>query len=187
MTPAQRHDCMSRIRSKDTGPEWAVRRAVFAMGFRYRLYDKRLPGKPDLVLPRHRKVIFVHGCFWHAHGCRIGGHTPATHKKFWKTKFANNVRRDREALRRLWRAGWRTLVVWECETRDPERLRSVLTAFLQPAVRAPDYGLEARHALYGMVAEPQVDGRPGYRPARPAARAGSTAVEPFRQRTKRQR
>ena len=187
MTPEQRHHCMSRIRSKDTAPEWAVRRAVFAMGFRYRLHDKRLPGKPDLVLPRHRKVIFVHGCFWHAHGCRIGARIPATHRQFWKKKFANNVRRDWEALRQLWRDGWRTLVVWECETHDPVRLRKVLADFLEPTFRVPDYGLEERHALYGMVAEPQEEGRSGYCPARPVTRGGSTTVKPLRQRNKRER
>ena len=145
---------MSRIRSKDTGPEWTVRRMIHAMGFRYRLHVKNLPGKPDIVLPRHRKVILVHGCFWHAHGCRVGGHTPATHKKFWKAKFANNVHRDQAALRRLWQAGWKTLVVWECETKDPDRLRTLLTAFLSPAAQAANYGLADQHALYGLVAEP---------------------------------
>ena len=154
MTPEQRHRCISHIRSKDTEPEWVVRRLIHAMGFRYRLHVKNLPGKPDIVLPRHRKVIFVHGCFWHAHGCRVGGHAPATHKKFWKAKFANNVRRDQEALRRLWQAGWKTLVVWECETKDPGQLRTLLTAFLSPAAHAANYEMADHHALYGLVAEP---------------------------------
>jgi len=154
MTPEQRHRCISHIRSKDTEPEWVVRRLIHAMGFRYRLHVKNLPGKPDIVLPRHRKVIFVHGCFWHAHGCRVGGHAPATHKKFWKAKFANNVRRDQEALRRLWQAGWKTLVVWECETKDPGQLRTLLTAFLSPAAHAANYEMADQHALYGLVAEP---------------------------------
>ena len=111
MTPEQRHRCMSHIRCKDTEPEWAVRRMVHAMGFRYRLHVKGLPGKPDLVLPRHHKIIFVHGCFWHAHGCRTAQRPPATHRRFWKEKFATNVRRDEQALRQLWQEGWQVLVV----------------------------------------------------------------------------
>lgn len=153
MTPEQRHRCMSHIRSRDTGPEWAVRRLIFAMGFRYRLHVKTLPGKPDIVLPRHRKVIFVHGCFWHAHGCRSGRRMPATHTKFWKAKFENNVRRDQAALRRLWQAGWQTLVVWECETKEPEQLRTILTAFLSPTAQTVNYALADQHALYGLAAE----------------------------------
>jgi DNA mismatch endonuclease (patch repair protein) len=153
MTPEQRHTCMSHIRGKDTGPEWAVRRSVHAMGFRYRLHVKTLPGKPDLVLPRHRKIIFVHGCFWHAHGCRAARRPPATHPRFWKEKFAKNVRRDRQALTRLWQAGWQVLVVWECETKDPEQLRARLSAFLAPSSGAANYDLADQHALYGQAAE----------------------------------
>lgn len=158
MTPEQRHRCMSHIRGKDTAPEWTVRRMVHAMGFRYRLHVKGLPGKPDLVLPRHRKVIFVHGCFWHAHGCRAGGgHAPATHARFWKTKFAKNVARDQATLRRLWQAGWRTLVVWECETKDPDRLHALLTTFLAPPSCAGNFALAEQHALYGLAAETPVE------------------------------
>jgi len=157
MTPEQRHRCMSCIRGQDTAPEWAVRRRVHAMGFRYRLHVKGLPGKPDLVLPRHRKVIFVHGCFWHAHGCRTGGHLPATRKQFWKAKFARNVQRDRQTLHQLWQAGWQVLVVWECETKDPDRLRATLSAFLAPSAPASNYALADQHALYGLAAEAQED------------------------------
>ena len=153
MTPEQRHACMSHIRGKDTEPEWAVRRAVHALGFRYRLHVKTLPGKPDIVLPRHRKVIFVHGCFWHAHTCRAARHAPATHTRFWKEKFAKNVARDRQALRQLWQAGWQVLVVWECEAKDPDRLRALLSAFLAPSARAANYDLADQHALYGLAAE----------------------------------
>ena len=153
MTPEQRHRCMSHIRSKDTQPEWLVRRSVHAMGFRYRLHVKGLPGKPDLVLPRHRKIIFVHGCFWHAHGCRAAQRPPATHQRFWKEKFAANVRRDRQVLRQLWQAGWQVLVVWECETQEPERLRATLAAFLAPATRPANYELADQHTLYGQAAE----------------------------------
>ena len=153
MTPEQRRRCMSHIRSKDTEPEWAVRRLVHALGYRYRLHVKSLPGKPDLVLPRHRKVIFVHGCFWHGHGCRAGGRVPATHTGFWKDKFEKNVRRDRQHLRALWQAGWQVLVVWECETKEPGRLRAQLVAFLAPPAGSSNYDLADQHALYGQAAE----------------------------------
>lgn len=154
MTPEQRHRCMSHIRDKDTGPEWAVRRLVHALGFRYRLHVKGLPGKPDLVLARHRKVIFVHGCFWHAHGCRAARHAPATHRRFWTEKFARNAARDQAALRALWQAGWQVLVVWECQTKDPDQLRAILAAFLAPPPGAVNYALDDQHALYGLAAEP---------------------------------
>ena len=144
---------MSHIRGKDTAPEWVVRRLVHSLGFRYRLHVKGLPGKPDLVLPRHRKVIFVHGCFWHAHGCRTGRRPPATHTRFWKEKFAGNAQRDRRVLRALWQAGWQVLVVWECETKDPGRLRALLAAFLSSSVPSANYDLADQHALYGLAAE----------------------------------
>jgi len=146
---------MSHIRSTDTKPEWVVRRTVHALGFRYRLHVKNLPGKPDLVLPRHRKIIFVHGCFWHDHGCRSGGHLPATRTAFWREKLARNRAHDQEVLRQLWQAGWRVLVVWECETHNPEGLRARLSDFLAPSVRPINYDLADQHALYGQVAEPQ--------------------------------
>lgn len=153
MTPEQRHRCMSHIRGKDTGPEWVVRRMVHAMGFRYRLHVKGLPGKPDLVLPRHRKIVFVHGCFWHAHGCRPSRKIPATHMRFWKEKFARNVARDRQVLRQLWSSGWQVLVVWECETKDPGRLHTILAAFLKPSRDLANYDLNDLHALYEQSAE----------------------------------
>jgi DNA mismatch endonuclease (patch repair protein) len=144
---------MSRIRSKDTGPEWAVRRLVHAMGFRYRLHVSTLPGKPDIVLPRHRKVILVHGCFWHAHGCDVARRPPATRRRFWDEKFTRNAARDRTVLRQLWQSGWQVLVVWECETKDPARLREILAAFLAPPPGAANYDLVEQHALYGFAAE----------------------------------
>lgn len=146
---------MSHIRGKDTAPEWTVRRLVHAMGFRYRLHVSGLPGKPDLVLPRHRKIIFVHGCFWHAHGCPSSRRAPATHKRFWKEKFARNVARDRQVLRQLWSAGWQVLVVWECETKDPGRLHALLAAFLAPQRGVVNYALSDQHALYEQAAEPR--------------------------------
>lgn len=121
---------MSRIRGRDTKPELIVRSLVHRMGYRFRLHVPGLPGKPDLVLPRHEKIIFVHGCYWHMHRCRYGRVVPKTNTEFWQTKRQGNVDRDRRNLRKLRREGWRVLVVWECWTREEEKLLSKLSAFL---------------------------------------------------------
>ncbi len=131
-SPHQRSFNMSRIRGANTKPEMLVRSLVHQMGFRFRLHRRDLPGKPDLVLPRHRKVIFVHGCFWHCHNCRFGRVTPKTNADFWREKRSGNAARDRRNLSRLRRDGWKVLVIWECWTRDVEgRVLPRLTAFLQ--------------------------------------------------------
>ena len=115
-TPEQRSRIMSRIRGKDTAPEMVVRRMLHSGGYRYRLHVGGLPGKPDLVFPRRRKVIFVHGCFWHRHGdCKTGSSVPKTRTDFWTAKFDNNTRRDKSVRERLTEDGWGVLVVWECE------------------------------------------------------------------------
>ena len=131
LTPKQRSFNMSRIRNRDTRPEMIVRSIVHRMGYRYSLHKKDLPGKPDLVLVRHRKIIDVHGCFFHMHDCKYGKVVPATNAKFWKTKRLSNVMRDRRNLTRLRRDGWRVLTVWECQTRDPILLAKRLVKFLQ--------------------------------------------------------
>jgi DNA mismatch endonuclease, patch repair protein len=115
---AQRSFNMSRIGSRDTKPELIVRSIVHQMGARFRLHRPDLPGKPDLVLPSRRKIIFVHGCFWHSHRCRYGKVTPATNSDFWKSKRAANVDRDRRNIRLLRADGWQVLIVWECWTRN---------------------------------------------------------------------
>lgn len=131
-TAEQRSFNMSRIRSKDTKPELIVRSLVHRLGFRFRLHDTSLAGKPDLVLPVHRKIIFVHGCFWHQHRCRWGRVTPATNSEFWAVKRKSNSDRDRRNRRRLKTAGWSVLVVWECWTKDIEgKLLPKLREFLQ--------------------------------------------------------
>lgn len=109
---------MSLIRSKDTRPELIVRQAVWAAGYRYRLHDKRLPGKPDLIFPGLRTVVFVHGCYWHAHTCQKG-RIPGQNSGFWSEKFAANVARDMRNARKLRRAGWSVLTVWECTLSTP--------------------------------------------------------------------
>ena len=122
---------MSGIRSKDTRPERIVRSGLHRLGFRFRLHDKKLPGSPDLVLPKHSAVIFVHGCYWHRHeGCRFVT-TPATRREFWLEKFEGNVRRDELDQAALRASGWRVFVIWECALRRDgskavERLADVL-------------------------------------------------------------
>ena len=130
LTPEQRSYCMSRIRGRDTKPELVVRRIVHAMGYRFRLHRRDLPGRPDIVLPRHRKVIEVRGCWWHGHSCRYGRPKARTNAEFWQEKLTGNVERDKRNVKALRRSGWRVLVVWECQTRDAERLLSRLERFL---------------------------------------------------------
>jgi len=121
---------MRSIRGKNTGPEMAVRHLTYSMGYRYRLYRTDLPGRPDLVFLGRRKAIFVHGCFWHRHGCKLTRPLPLANRRYWRRKFARNLARDAEQEKALRRAGWRVLVVWECETRDLEKLRARLRKFL---------------------------------------------------------
>lgn len=127
-----RSEVMRAVRSRDTSPERTVRRIVSSLGVRYRLQGRKLPGNPDLVVTRLRKVVFVHGCFWHRHACRKGRSMPATRVAFWQAKFDRNTARDREVRRELRRAGWQSLVVWECQLtpqrieRTTERLRKFL-------------------------------------------------------------
>ncbi len=123
---------MAAIRSKDTTPELIVRRIVHALGYRYRLHRRDLPGKPDLVFGPRRKVIFVHGCFWHMHpkaNCR-DARPPKSNTGYWTPKLARNIARDKQRATKLRRAGWRVLVIWECETKDTAKLASRVTKFL---------------------------------------------------------
>lgn len=114
LTPTERSERMSRIRSRDTKPEIWVRKFLHANGFRFRLHRRDLPGRPDIVLPKYRTAIFVQGCFWHAHSCQKG-RVPGTRSEFWKEKFEKNVARDKRNIGALRREGWRVLRVWECE------------------------------------------------------------------------
>lgn len=121
VTPEVRSRMMRGIRGKDTGPERSVRSAAHRLGLRFRLHVRELPGRPDLVFPRHKTVIFVHGCFWHRHDCGLAA-TPETRAEFWQKKFAANVSRDARKREDLERAGWRVVEIWECETHDPVAL-----------------------------------------------------------------
>ena len=120
LTPEQRRLNMSRIRGKDTAPEMIIRRALHARGFRYRLHDKRLPGKPDLVFPKHRAVIFIHGCFWHGHNCHLFK-WPTTRAEFWQKKISQNQARDTKSERELTAQGWRWIAVWECQLKQGQK------------------------------------------------------------------
>lgn len=130
-TPEQRSFNMSRIRYRDTRPEMLVRSLVHRLGYRYRLHKKDLPGKPDVVLVRHKKIIDVYGCFFHMHDCKYGSVSPATNTEFWQTKRRSNVERDLRNQKILRQTGWRVLVVWECETKKPDQLKRKLVTFLK--------------------------------------------------------
>lgn len=129
----RRSENMRRIRSKDMKPEMAVRRLVHGMGYRYRLHRKDLPGKPDLVFSSRRKVIFVHGCFWHQHddpSC-LDGRPPKSNTGYWCDKLRRNTERDRKCQEQLAANGWEYLVVWECETSEPDAVRAKVIKFLE--------------------------------------------------------
>jgi DNA mismatch endonuclease, patch repair protein len=129
-TKQRRSEIMGRITSKDTQPERVVRRLLHRMGMRYRLYRSDLPGKPDIVLPRWKTVIFVHGCFWHRHpGCRRAS-IPSTRVAFWQRKLAANVARDAAAQGQLRELGWRVLVVWQCELSHIDEVMARITDFI---------------------------------------------------------
>lgn len=115
LTPERRSWNMSRIKGKDTKPELLLRSLLHQKGFRFRIHDKRLPGKPDIVLPRHKTVILVHGCFWHRHPNCLYASTPKSREKFWLKKFEDTIRRDKKQETKLKKEGWNLIIVWECE------------------------------------------------------------------------
>lgn len=132
LTPEERSEVMRRIRSKDTKPELVVRSLLFRLGYRFRLHRKDLPGRPDIVLPRHRKVILVQGCFWHGHNCRLASR-PKSNQHYWEAKILTNRARDeknRAALREL---GWNVLELWECEIQKPEGALERIETFMKNA------------------------------------------------------
>lgn len=120
LTAEQRHLNMSRIKGKDTKPEMMIRRGLHARGLRFRLHDRSLPGRPDLVFRKYNTVVFIHGCFWHAHGCFMSK-IPATRRDFWEAKLAANAARDHKAVEAIQSSGWRVVVIWECALRGPRR------------------------------------------------------------------
>lgn len=139
LTPEERSRNMARIRGKDTRPELRVRSAAHALGLRFRLHRRDLPATPDLVFPKRRIALLVHGCFWHRHeGCRKA-YTPKSRVPFWENKFAENVARDARKQAALAEDGWTPVVIWECETDDPTQLTEILRErVMRPASPAPD-------------------------------------------------
>ncbi|MDP3736629.1 MAG: very short patch repair endonuclease [Hyphomonadaceae bacterium] len=135
--PDQRSAVMRAVKSKNTTPELAVRKAAHAAGLRFRLNRADLPGKPDLVFPASKTALFVHGCFWHGHDCARGARMPATNRDYWQTKIGRNMVRDKASLAALKRLGWRPHVIWECETRDPEKLGRLIVRKLKRSPARP--------------------------------------------------
>ena len=120
---------MSRIRSKDTKPEKAVRSLLHSLGYRFRLHVKKLPGCPDIVLAKHKTVIFIHGCFWHRHaGCKYA-YLPKSKKAFWRNKFQQNRNRDEVVMKEIMNLGWSVYIIWECETKNTARLQQKVESF----------------------------------------------------------
>ena len=131
LTPEQRSALMARIRGVDTKPELFVRRALHGQGYRFRLHGRGLPGKPDIVFKKRKRAVFVHGCFWHRHGCKRTTH-PKSRQDYWQDKFAKNVARDRRNAALLVDDGWDVFVAWECEVDSDETLLQRLMEFLGP-------------------------------------------------------
>lgn len=121
---------MRRVKSKDTTPELFVRRLVHSLGYRYRLHRKDLPGRPDLVFPSRKKLIFVNGCFWHGHSCNRGSRLPKTNSEYWRNKINKNKMRDLKNIHSLRGLGWDVLVIWECEIKDKIKCEKILKCFL---------------------------------------------------------
>ncbi|MEO1989241.1 MAG: very short patch repair endonuclease [Martelella sp.] len=146
VSPEVRSRMMSGIRGKDTKPEIVIRKALHAAGFRYRLHDRRLPGKPDMVFPKYRAVLFIHGCFWHGHDCHLF-RLPSTRAEFWKAKIEGNVARDRAATEQLQTAGWRVGTVWECALKGREKLEfAAVAGQLADWLRSDGSAIELRGA-----------------------------------------
>lgn len=130
LSEVERSKLMSRVPQRDTAPEMAVRRMLHGAGYRYRVCPRLLPGRPDIAFIGKRKAIFVHGCFWHAHNCRLSK-LPSTNSDFWKLKFERNRERDLRKVKDLERLGWTVLVVWQCELKNPESLMETMREFLR--------------------------------------------------------
>jgi len=127
----KRSNIMSKIRGKETKPEILVRNYLFSKGFKYRLHDEKLPGKPDIVLPKYRTIIFIHGCFWHGHpGCKRSK-LPATNAEFWEKKLSANIERDKRTIERLKKEGWNIIVLWQCEISSKKKREDRLERLIE--------------------------------------------------------
>ena len=132
----KRSEIMSRVRQKNTRPELSVRKYLFSQGFRYRVNVKKLPGSPDIVLPKYRTAIFVHGCFWHGHSCRAG-HRPQSNTDYWLPKIAANIERDARKIAELKELGWRVFVIWQCEISSIVKRNTRLTLLVRDILSVP--------------------------------------------------
>jgi DNA mismatch endonuclease, patch repair protein len=132
ITTERRSDNMRKIRSKDTKPEVRVRKLLFRLGYRFRLHRKDLPGKPDIVFPGRKKVIFIHGCFWHQHRDCRAGRLPGSRQEYWIPKLKNNISRDQKHMVELQKLGWKVLVIWECQAAKIDRTEDMMLKFLGP-------------------------------------------------------
>jgi DNA mismatch endonuclease, patch repair protein len=142
-TPDQRRRIMQSVKTKDTGPEWVVRRILHALGYRYRLHRKDLPGSPDIVFPARRKAILVHGCFWHGHGC-AKGRGPKSRTDYWAPKIEANRARDERNMSALKALGWDVLVLWQCELANAQALSNRLVRFVDGSIISIDKGRARR-------------------------------------------
>ena len=159
---------MSHIRSQNTKPEVALRRALWRRGFRYRLNVKKLPGSPDIVLPKHRTVVFMHGCFWHGHkGCKIY-HLPQTNTEFWKAKITRNQERDQEEWRQLEAMGWSVIIVWECQLKK---------SVLEDTIRRVEDEIRLNGEQYQKAKEERKASRLAYRQERKARKERESALK----------
>ena len=148
LTPIQRHSCMSRIRGKDTKPEIRVRKGLHRRGFRFRLQDRRLPGRPDITLPKYSVAIMVNGCFWHGHkGCRYAT-KPRTNPEFWETKIERNRHRDEVTTAHLEALGWTVITVWECELRGKAAAEARIEALAEDIRKAGEMKLQQKRTRH---------------------------------------
>lgn len=157
MTLEQRSRCMAAIKGKDTKPEMIVRKYLFSLGLRFRVQVRKLPGKPDIVLPKYKTVVFVNGCFWHGHeGCKYF-RLPKSNVEFWKEKIERNIERDRESMQALLDLGWKVIRVWECELRNKAPREETLNKIYNRITSPAGSGFCFEETDIPMAAEPEAD------------------------------
>lgn len=157
MTPKQRSRCMAAIKGKDTKPELIVRKYLFSRGLRFRIQVRKLPGNPDIVLPKYKTVVFVNGCFWHGHeGCKYF-RLPKSNVEFWREKIERNIERDRDTIQALLDLGWKVIRVWECELRNKAYREEILNKIYHSITSADRSGYSLEETDIPMAAEPEAD------------------------------
>lgn len=157
MTPEQRSRCMAAVKGKDTKPEMIVRKYLFSRGMRFRVQVRKLPGAPDIVLPKYKTAIFVNGCFWHGHeGCKYF-RLPKSNVEFWKEKIERNIERDKESMQALLDLGWKVIRVWECELRNKANREETLNKIYNSITSSDGSGYNFEEADISMAAEPEED------------------------------